>query len=257
MKILITGARSGIGLTTGLILAKEGHTVYLTTQTEKEKDKLKEDLKNIETKGDIEVLKLDITLKQDRRKILNLDLDSLINMAGVGYGRAMLEMEMSKIREVFEVNYFSTLKLIKTFIKKLNKEDREGNVVIVSSIAGLVPAPFIGSYASSKAALLTTATVLRQEMMLSKSKVRIKLIEPGLQHTGFNQLLTEDMKENHNYSPEFIKLEEKMINLFETYDLTKIAKKVAKAATSKSKRLKYRSPYYQVLGTKLYMLFFK
>ena len=219
MKILITGARSGIGYHTGIILANMGHFVYFGTQTEREREALKEDLKKLKLYETVKAIKLDINKKEDRKKILKLDLDVLINNAAISIGGPILELEVSKIRENFETNFFSTIKLTKLFINNLNKNEKEGNIDIISSLAGTLPIPFIGSYASTKAALSMVTRILHQELIISNSKVRIKLVEPGLYHTGFNQVMLDESKEiikdNENYYSKFINLESAIIRLLE------------------------------------------
>lgn len=261
MKILITGARSGIGYHTGIILADMGHFVYFGTQTEREREALKEVLKKLKLDETTKAIKLDINKKEDRKKILKLDLDVLINNAAISIGGPILELEVSKIRENFETNYFSTLKLTKLFVNNLNKKEKEGNVVIISSIAGTLPVPFIGSYASTKAALSMVTRVLHQELLISNSKVRIKLVEPGLYHTGFNQVMLDEakefIKENENYSSKFINLESSIIRFLEVNKTESIAKKIAKAAISRTYKLKYSSPVSQNIFAKLYMFLLK
>ena len=261
MKILITGAKSGIGYHTGIILADMGHTVYFGTRTEKQKEALKEKLSTLTFKGIAKAIKLDINKKEDRKKIIKYDLDVLINNAAISVGGTILDLEISKIRDNFETNYFSTLKLTKLFINDLNKKDKDGSVIIVSSLAGIMPVPYLGSYASTKAALSMTATVLHQELLISHSKVKLKLVEPGLYHTGFNQFMLQNSKDNlkeeNEYLSKYIDYESAIIRFLEINKTESIAKKIAKAAISKNYKLKYRAPLSQVLFTKLYMLLLK
>ena len=72
MKILITGATSGIGYLTALTLSERNHEVYLTCHTEKEVKNVKDKVKDFKN---INVMKLDITKEEDRLKVLNLDID--------------------------------------------------------------------------------------------------------------------------------------------------------------------------------------
>ena len=83
MKILITGAKGGIGYLTALTLAEKGHKVYLTCHTNKQVKKVKEKIGN---QKNITVLKLDITSEKDRLRVLDLDIDCLFNNAAVALG---------------------------------------------------------------------------------------------------------------------------------------------------------------------------
>ena len=62
----------------------------------------------------------------------------------------------------------------------------------MSSLAGLIPLKFLGSYASSKAALITLSDVLKKELKELNSNIKVVLVEPGLYYTGFNQVMFEN-----------------------------------------------------------------
>ena len=83
MRILITGASSGIGYKLGKELIKKGHTVYLTTHTDKELVTLKAKL--LEERLDALSFKMDITTK-DINLVDKLKIDCLINNASIGIG---------------------------------------------------------------------------------------------------------------------------------------------------------------------------
>ena len=136
----------------------------------------------------------------------------------------------------------------------------------MSSLAGLLPLPFLGSYSASKAALLTFFTSLRRELVLLKVPIRIKLIEPGLYKTGFNDFLIDSGKDLCNQElllrfenryNSVIELEHAIINLLECTYTDSIVKKIVKAIESKNNRFIYRSPFLQVIATKFYMFLFK
>ena len=108
MKILITGARSGIAYQVGIRLASLGHFVYLTVHLEKELVTLEEKVKKY---PNIKCFKLDITLELDRNKIRDMEIDCLINNAAIGIGGSLLELPISLIKNNFNVNVFSSLRL--------------------------------------------------------------------------------------------------------------------------------------------------
>ena len=105
MKILITGGLSGIGFDTALTLAKKGHYIYLTVHKTEQIKTAKEKIKMYNL-NNIEVLDLDISSKLDRNKVRNLDIDCLFNNAAIGVGGSLICLDVDKIRENFEVNFF-------------------------------------------------------------------------------------------------------------------------------------------------------
>ena len=84
MKILITGATSGIGFKTGIDLIKKGHFVFFTTHRDKQIITTKDKLKELGLLENASVFKLDITSEDDRKLIYDLDIDVLICNAAVG-----------------------------------------------------------------------------------------------------------------------------------------------------------------------------
>ena len=105
--ILITGAGSGIGRDAAFALAARGHRVVATTFDEAQADALRADCQA----QALDVLKLDITLAADREQLRPLALDVLINNAAIGDSGSPAEVDVGRIRRVFEVNLFATLEL--------------------------------------------------------------------------------------------------------------------------------------------------
>lgn len=260
MNILITGATSGIGYALATKLIKKGYRVYLGVHTEKEIKSALEKLKELDYQDRVSVIKLDITKKNDREQIKYLDIDCLVNQAGVGIGGSLLNMKVSDIRDNFEVNFFGTLELIKLYIE--TRKNKRGKVLITSSLAGIMPIAFLGSYCSTKSALITMATCLKKEIKKTNLNIKIKLIEPGAYRTGFNQYMIEN-KNNLSGSlftqtlESISSVQQEEFSLIEKKHLSSIVNKMYKAIESDSNKLIYRAPFFQVLGAKLYMLFFK
>lgn len=260
MNVLITGATSGIGFALTEKLIKNGHKVFLGVRTKNEVKTTLEKVKEIDYQDRVTVLKLDITKKDDRDIIKSLDVDCLVNQAGIGIGGSLLNMKISDIRKNFEVNFFGTLEMTKLYIE--SRKNKSGKVLITSSLAGLLPIPFLGSYCSTKSALITMATCLKKEIKKTNLDIKIKLIEPGAYKTGFNQIMIESNNildgEMFNQSLESIsKTIEDKFSLVEKKNISRIVNKMYKAIESDSNKLVYRSPFIQVLGAKLYMMFFK
>lgn len=260
MNILITGATSGIGYALTEKLIKNGYKVYLGVHTEKEVKTALDKIKEIDYQDMVNVLKLDITKREDRNILKKLDIDCLVNQAGIGLGGSLLNMDISDIRKNFEVNFFSTLEMTKLYIE--TRKNKKGKVLITSSLAGLIPIPFLGSYCSTKSALITMATCLKHEIKKTNLDIKIKLIEPGAYKTGFNQIMIENQsKLNNTFFTEdlesIISTKQEQFAFLEKKNISSIVNKMYKAIESNSNKLIYRTPLLQVLGAKLYMLFLK
>lgn len=179
--ILITGAGSGIGKLTALTLAKLGHHVIATTETDLQAAILKEDADVLRIPIIIE--KIDITSPIDREKAWKWEIDVLVNNAAVKEGGAIVDIPEENLRKQFETNVFGTILLTQEFARKMIRK-REGKIIFVSSASGLMVNPFSGPYASTKFAIEAIATALGQE--LQEFNVEVATINPGPYLTGFN-----------------------------------------------------------------------
>jgi len=262
MKVLITGARSGIGFLTGITLANRGHFVYMTTHTKEEAKRLKEITDELRLK--VMVFKLDITNINDRKMVNVLDIDVLINHAGVGVGGSVLDVPIEEMRKNFEVNYFSSFDIVKRVGNRMIKNNKNGKIIIMSSISGITSIPFLGVYSSTKAAISNMATSLRYELKMLKSKIKVVLIEPGAYKTGFNQVMIDGIDKNINENSVFYNDKEKiytglnkMFNFIEKKKIDSIVVKIIEAVESDNPKAKYRAPLLQRLFTRIYLIFSK
>ena len=262
MKILITGARSGIAFLTGITLASRGHFVYMTTHTNEEAIRLKEIVDKLGLK--IMPFKLDITDINDRKILNTLDVDVLINNAATAVGGSILDVPISLVKKNFEVNYFASFDIVRRVGNRMIKNNKEGKIIIMSSTAGIISIPFLGIYSSTKAAISTMATSLRRELKILKSKVKVVLIEPGAYKTGFNQTMIDDIDENTDINSVFFNDKEKihnnltkMFNFIEKKKLDSIVVKIIEAVESGNPKAKYRVPLLQRILTRFYLIFIK
>ena len=257
MKVLITGAASGIGFDTAISLAKKGHFVYCTVHTDSQVERVREKLEGY-LELPIDVFRLDITKEKDRKKILDLEIDCLINNAAIGVGGSILNLSVDQIRENFEVNVFSTIELIQLFVGHLFLEKRPGKIIIMSYLAGIIPIPFLSSYSATKASLITLATALKKEISMLDLDISVKLIEPGIYYTGFNEyMLDSALTTISDCKSHILQFERKMFTMLGKKDTKDIVFKIVKAVESSTRRFLYRAPLLHVLGAKIYMLFCK
>jgi short-subunit dehydrogenase len=257
--ILITGAGSGIGKDTAFALAQRGHRVLATTQTDAQALSLKQDARTHHVV--LEVFKLDITLEHDRAKLMSYDLDVLINNAAIGESGSLAEVDMKRVRQLFEVNLFCTLELTQVALRNMIKRE-SGTVLLVSSIAGRVPMPFLMPYSMSKFALSAAGAGLRAEMDQLKKNIHISLIEPGAIHTGFNQAMTDSKYAWMGSSSYFAHQAEKMqkqeratFKLLEARSTQGIVKQIVKASEANRPKLRYVSPWIQGFGIRMARIF--
>ena len=257
--ILITGAGSGIGKDASFALAARGHRVLATTQTQAQAEALAHES---EHKGiHLEAFKLDMTLDADRKLIEPFAIDVLVNNAGMGESGSLAEVDMQRVRKIFEVNLFCTLELTQLALSGMIQREK-GTVLLVSSIAGRVPMPFLMPYSMSKFALSAAGAGLRAEMDQLKKNIHIALIEPGAIHTGFNQAMTESKYAWMGPSSYFAHQAQKMqkqeratFQFLEAKSTDGIVKQIIKASEATRPKLRYTSPWIQGFGVRMARIF--
>jgi len=257
-KILVTGARSGISSALIDRLKNKEFIIYLTVHTKKELARVNEQYSKYKN---IKCFKLDINSENDRKILINLDIDILINIAGIGYGGSISEIPMNLVRKNFETNVFSSFEIVQIILNKMIQKNK-GKIIIMSSLIGLMPLKFLGVYSATKASIIHLTTTLKEELKILNTKIKIILIEPGMYHTGFNQVMLEnkyDWMIKKSYFKEELELirkkENLFFNLFEKKNLNSIVSKMEKAVIKENPKFIYRSPWLQVIGAKLYQLF--
>lgn len=191
--ILITGASTGIGFETALLLAGEGHRVYATMRNPGNGDLLLQEAKK---RGlDLKILQLDV---QDDASISNCisqilkdekTIDVLINNAGAGFIRTMEQATMEEIHQVMDVNFYGVIRCSKAVLPVMRKQ-RSGHIINISSIGGLVGQPVNEIYCAAKFALegLTESIA---SYMKPYFGINVSLIEPGGVITEFGNSLTK------------------------------------------------------------------
>lgn len=255
-KILFTGARSGISGSVIEKIARHDYYIYLTVHKENEVKTAKEKFGKYKN---ITIFKLDITNQNDRNKLKNLDLDIIVLNAAVGFGGSILDIDMDCFRENYEVNVFSNVECIKIVLKNMLMKNK-GKIIIMTSLAGVYPISFLGSYGSTKASLIMIAKVLRKEIKLINKKIKIKVIEPGVYKTGFNEVMLDN--KNFNNSKFYSSVKDKvlykeylMFNLFASKSLDSIDRQIINAIKSNNNKFSYKAPWYFASLVKLYSIF--
>lgn len=251
-RILITGAGTGLGRDAAIELSKRGHFVLATTRYEDESKWINTYAIENGLDVNLKAFKLDILLDEDRKRILEYDLDVLINNAAIGDSGAVCEIDVDRYRETFETNVFAAIELTQVFLCKLIPKG-EGRVIFVSSLFGRISFPFLSPYTATKFALEGIAESFREEMKILKGcNINIVIIEPGAYATGFNQTNIEKkyewMRENSYFKDQFEKIkkdEEKAFKKMELISNESIIKEYIKAVEDSNPKGRYVAPKYQ------------
>ena len=180
MKVLITGASSGIGKETADLFAMNGFLVYAASRHPLET-----------TNPSIVPLEMDVTdISSIRKASEKIDeLGIIVHCAGFGISGSAEMTPADRARAQMETNYFGVLNVNSIFLPLLRKNSRS-LVLITSSVAGLLSIPYQSHYSSSKYAIEAYAQALRMEA--SQFGVRVSLVEPGDTKTGFTKARTSD-----------------------------------------------------------------
>lgn len=255
-KVLITGARSGI-ISKVIDNIINDYELYLTVHTDSQVRAMNDKYKNYKN---VTCMKLDITNEYDYRKIENIDIDIYIANAAIAESGSMIEMPVDRIRDNFETNVFSNFKVLQRVLQKMIKKGR-GKVIIMGSLAGKIPMPFLGAYSGSKASLIKMTEALRFELLLLDSDIKVSLILPGLYDTGFNKLAMDkkydfmDLDSFFEYQLDFIRAYDKFVLFFEQRSLSSIVNKICQAVSCDNPKFIYTAPFSQSLVARIVSLF--
>jgi len=196
-KVLITGASSGIGAAIATTLAEQGCQVWGTTRHLDKVATLPAALRE-----KVKFLAMDVTDDDSVRSGFERYLaeaggiDILINNAGFGVFGPLEEFPLEQVKAIFETNYFGALRLIQA-VAPIMREQREGLIINVTSLAARFVIPFQVHYSATKFALAALTEGLRQE--LRPFGVRVVAVEPGDIKTNFNNVTQFGIKENSPY----------------------------------------------------------
>ncbi|MCT4377485.1 SDR family oxidoreductase [Leuconostoc suionicum] len=186
--ILITGAGSGFGEGIAFKLAElTDLSVIATTENYAQIFRLEQKAQNLKL-SNITFEKLDVTNSGDREKVLEWDVDILLNNAGISEGGSVLDIPASAIKRQFQTNVVGPIALTQIAARRMLKR-KSGRIIFMSSVAGLTVDPFSGAYSASKHAVEAFAEALYKETR--PFNIDVITINPGPFLTGFNDRMFE------------------------------------------------------------------
>ncbi|MDW3605159.1 MAG: SDR family oxidoreductase [Nitrososphaeraceae archaeon] len=183
---VVTGSSTGIGFETSLLLARNGFYTYATMRDRLKTDKI-EKIANKENLP-LEVLSMDVdnddSVRNAIHKIIDekKKIDILVNNAGYGLFGALEDISIEEIKKQFETNLFGAIRTIKEVLPTM-REQKNGIIINVSSIAGVVGIPAECIYVSTKFALEGLTESISYE--LQPYGIKVVIIEPGVINTNF------------------------------------------------------------------------
>ena len=181
--ILVTGASSGIGRCTAIECSKMGAHIIINGRNV---ERLKETFQMLEGEGHKQIVG-DLVYEADVENLVSTidTIEGLVLCAGRGMTSPFTFCTRDKYDEIFDVNFFAPVELLRLLVKK-KKLAKNSSVVFVSSIGG-VSAFSVGNsvYGASKAALTSTMKTCAHE--LAPKKIRVNSVNPGMVNTKLIQ----------------------------------------------------------------------
>ena len=179
---LVTGASIGIGRATAKALQDAGFQVFGTSRRAAAKRADGVTMLTCDVTDDASVAKLvdEVLIKAGR-------IDLLVNNAGIGLLGGAEESSIAQAQALFDVNLFGVIRVTNAVLPAMRRQGK-GRIINMSSILGLIPAPYSALYASTKHALEGYSESLDHE--LRAFGIRVVLVEPAYTRTSFEDNVT-------------------------------------------------------------------
>ncbi|MCA1813550.1 MAG: SDR family NAD(P)-dependent oxidoreductase [Halobacteriales archaeon] len=196
--VAVTGGSAGIGRAIALAFAREGCRLALCAR---HLDAVRATAKECEAAGAPEVLSHGVDVRSEEQlqawvgdlgKAWSGRADIVVANAGVGHYGPFLGLVPEQMQQVLETNVLGVWRTVHAFGPMLRAA--KGRAVVVSSVAGKVPVPYLSTYSASKAALIAWSRAARPD--LARDGVRLTVIDPGFTATDFGKhaLRSPDVK---------------------------------------------------------------
>ncbi|MGN6560855.1 MAG: SDR family oxidoreductase [Candidatus Nitrosocosmicus sp.] len=185
---VVTGSSTGIGYETCLSLAQNGYITYATMRDLKKSKKIEKIAH--ENNLSIKIVEMDVDKDESVKKAIeniidkNGQIDILVNNAGYGLFGALEDITLSEIKNQFETNVFGVIRVTQNVLPMMRSQ-RNGIIINISSISGLVGIPCQSVYVATKFAVEGLSESISYE--LEPLGIKVILIEPGPINTEFVQ----------------------------------------------------------------------
>ncbi|XP_017492019.1 PREDICTED: uncharacterized oxidoreductase TM_0325-like [Rhagoletis zephyria] len=197
--VIVTGASSGIGATTAEAFAQHGAKVAIVGRNETNLKATEAACKAVNAKAEILPITADVTVDAERiikQTVAKFgQLDVLVNNAGIAATGHILDIDVDQFDKILNTNLRAVFLLTKFAAPHLIKT--QGNIVNVSSIAGLRSFPNVSVYCTSKAALDQFTRCIALD--LAPHNVRVNAVNPGVIITDIHKRMGMSAEEYEKY----------------------------------------------------------
>lgn len=169
--VLITGGSSGLGKSIGEFLSAKGYQIIGTSRNPSKYADTKFALVTLDV---TDTQSISACVKEAKQQFGRIDI--LINNAGVGITGPMEEIPIEEVRANFETNYFGPIQMMNEVLPIMRNQN-EGLIINITSIAAFMGLPFRGVYSSSKSALEIATEAYRLE--LKDFNINVCNLAPG------------------------------------------------------------------------------
>src|SRR5262249_13082298 len=198
--VLVTGASSGIGRASALLLVENGFRVLAAVRKPVDGERLQADagvelypvIMDVTDGGSIQAAVAHVSAH-----LAGGNLDGLVNVAGIGLSAPLEYVSQEELRRLFDVNVFGQLAVIQAFLPMLHRS--RGRIVNMSSVGAHIAIPFGGVLNACKAAFGTLSDTLRME--LRPFGIRVSTVEPASINTPAVEKTLGHVEETINRLP--------------------------------------------------------
>ena len=199
--VVVTGASTGIGRATSLLLDAKGYRVFAGVRKEADARELAKDGSDRLTPITIDVTdagQIESARQEVAEAVGEQGVAGLVNNAGVGGGGPIEFMPLDELRSTLEVNLIGQVAVTQAFIPLIRRG--KGTIVFIASIGGRVASPFMSPYNTSKFAIEALGESLRHE--LRPWEIEVVVVEPGSIDTQIWSKGNEQVREQVEVMPE-------------------------------------------------------
>ena len=196
--VLVTGGSRGIGKETAKVYAENGYDVAINYVSDKtDVEGIKKEFQDMGVK--CLMVKADVSNEEDVNNMVEKvisefgKIDVLVNNAGITKDTLLMRMSKDDFDKVIDINLKGTFLVTKAVTKYMMKK-RNGSIINLASVVGVVGNSGQSNYSASKAGIIGFTKSVAKE--LASRNIRANAVAPGFIETDMTNVLKDDVKEN-------------------------------------------------------------